>query len=80
MSYALGLDDPAYHYLWFEVDSSGQLSVSPAGAADLSGLDASLIYPVVVTAEDGNGGQDNLVVGVWLDLTATAALGDGICP
>ena len=80
VSYALGLDDPGYHYLWFEVDSSGQLSVSPAGAADLSGLDASQIYPIVVTAEDGNGGQAALVVGVWLDLATTAALGDGICP
>ena len=81
VSYALGLDGPSYHYLWFSVDdSSGQLSVSPAGAADLSGLDASQIYPVVVTAEDGNEGQDSLVVGVWLDLTTTAALGDGICP
>ena len=25
LSYALGLQDPAYHYLWFEIDSSGQL-------------------------------------------------------
>ena len=41
ITYALGLDDPAGHYLYLEVvATSGQLTVNDAGANDTSGLAA----------------------------------------
>ena len=71
-SYALGLNDPHHHYLFFDLSSSRQLTVNVAGANDTSGIDDNQVYPVVVTARNDTG-SDTLVVGIQLDA-------DGTCP
>ena len=79
VAYALGVDDHQ-HYLFFSVNSSGQLSVNEAGANDTSGLDADRVYPLVLTATDGNGGSDRIIVAVQLDTANEATGDDGVCP
>ena len=78
LSYSLGIGDPNYFYLFFEVTAAGELRVLASGAADHSGLDADAVYPIVLTASDGRGGTDQIAVGVWLD-AGTVSSGDGAC-
>ena len=78
-TYALGVDDPHQDYLFFEVDSSGQLSVNQAGANDTSGLDDDRVYPVVITASDGDGGTARIVVAVQVDTATESPNDDGLC-
>ena len=64
VAYALGVDDPNNYYLFFDVDSSGQLTVNDAGALDYAGLAYDQVYPIVLTAEDGEGGSGSILVAV----------------
>ena len=71
VTYALGVDDPNDFYLFSDVDSSGQLTVNDGGALDYAGLAYDQVYPIVLTAEDGNGGSDSIVVAVSIDVATT---------
>ena len=66
--YALGVGDPNDYYLFFDVDSSGQLTVNDAGALDYAGLAYDQVYPIVLTAEDGAGGSGSILVAVSIDV------------
>ena len=79
VSYDLGIEDPNDYYLFFEVDSLGQITVNDGGANDHSGLDADRVYPVVLTASDGNGGLDRVTVAVQLDAATESPSDDGLC-
>lgn len=82
LTYGLGMDDPANHYIFFDVDSStSQLSVNDIGANDHSGLVGDdALYPLLLTVTDGNGGSDRIQVTVQLDLSNVSTNGDGVCP
>ena len=68
VTYALGVDDPNNYYLFFDVDSSGQLTVNDAGALDYAGLAYDQVYPIVLTAEDGTGASGSILVAVSIDV------------
>ena len=80
VSYALGVDDPHDHYLFFDVDSSGQITVNPGGAIDENGLAFDGVYPVLLSAFDGNGGLDTIIISIQLDANVLASAGNGVCP
>ena len=75
----LGQDSDAYFYFAIAT-STGQISVNAAGANDTSGLGLEAVYPVVVKAEDGNGGAARVLVAVQLDTAEESPDGDGLCP
>ena len=53
------------------MDSSGQITVNDGGALAYAGLAYDKVYPIVLTAEDGNGGSDSIVVAVSIDVATT---------
>ena len=72
VTYALGVDDPNDFYLFFTVgEGTGQITVNDAGVLDYAGLAYDQVYPIVLTAEDGNGGSDSIVVAVSIDVATT---------
>ena len=79
LSYALGVEDPNEHYFFFGVSSSGQITVDGGGANDTSGLDDDRVYPIVLTAIDGNGGRGRITVAVQLDATNESPGDNGLC-
>ena len=81
-SYATNFRDRTLdRYLFFAVDStSGQITVNDGGAIDENGLAFDGVYPVLLSALDGNGGKDTIVVSIQLDANALASAGNGVCP
>ena len=71
------------HFFVAELDGSAlQLRVSPAGAADASGLADRDIYPIEVTAVQVAGSSSidgTIVLGVWLDTSTLSPDDDGRC-
>jgi hypothetical protein len=64
----------------FDIDASGQITVSDAGGGDTQGLSGDRVYAVRVLATDDAGAAGYLDVGVWVDVSATSTEQDGICP
>ena len=64
-------------YAFFAVSNSGDITVSPAGADDHTGLDGTRLYNVVIRASDPYGGVAEVPVTLQLDLANTGV--DGRC-
>ena len=80
LTYALGLDDPDGNYAFFTVATAtiNTFTVNALGGNDHSGLADDRVYPVLITARDGQGGSDTLEAVIQLDLTCTSTNGDGL--
>ena len=70
--------DTSFAY-FFDVNGSGQVTVTDAGAADTQGLDVEQVYPVRLTATGADGVTAFLDVGMWLDTSSLSVAGDGSC-
>ena len=77
--YYLAADEHGLDYAYFDISSSGGLTVSTAGADDHTGMDGDRLYSFIVRATNDEDMASDLHVVVLLDKTNPTNNGDGVC-
>ena len=81
ISYSLAPDGDGRDFAYFAIDdSTGEITVSAAGADDHTGLDGIRLYTLVVRATDDAGRMGEALLAIQVDLSNTSTSGDGTCP
>ena len=80
ITYSLAPDGDSRDFAFFNVSSSGALTVSATGADDHTGIDGARLYTFKVVATDGGGRRSESVIVVQLDLSQVAPNNNGVCP
>ena len=76
--YYVAADEHGLDYAYFDISSSGVLTVSTAGADVHAGMDGDRLYSFIVRATNEDMASD-LHVAVFLDKTTPTNSGDGVC-
>ena len=79
ITYSLAPDGDSRDFAFFNVSSSGALTVSATGADDHTGIDGARLYTFKVVATDAGGRRSESVIVVQLDLGNMSPSGDGRC-
>lgn len=80
ITYSLAANGDSNDFAFFNVSSSGAVTVSAAGADDHTGIDGARLYTFKVVATDAAGRRSESVVAAQLDLSQVAPNNNGVCP
>ena len=72
--------EDSHDHAYFDVDGSGQVSVSVSGADDNSGMDGERLYSFLVRVKDAEGAAAETLATVLVDLVNLDTNGNGVCP